>query len=216
MPTPQEVADDFKSQVESIFDTYCCNLCSIVLARDFIAKMMNENPIIENKLVALTTRTMVDDNYFLFTTRTNGELLKGPTEEGKQPVILGRMLVVFLFELWEHHFRPLFSKAHGDQNVSSNFFGDLRLLRNCIVHNNAVCDSKTAKELCVLPRHKEDEVITIGFLGAMLIRQLLFDSIEVLRTEPVEALTRPQADAFNLNYQHLPFEDRWLALAYSP
>ncbi len=67
---------------------------------------------------------------------TIGELLARLNPAGRQRKAVRARLIVFAYTLWENVYRPIISQECGLDRVDSDAFGDLRLYRNAILHNN--------------------------------------------------------------------------------
>lgn len=61
--------------------------------------------------------------------------LQGPVE-----ISLDQQFIVFLFSIWEHEYRPRLAVAHGcpTDSVRYPLLGDLRRLRNDVVHHHGI------------------------------------------------------------------------------
>ena len=66
---------------------------------------------------------------------TLGEMRTRNEPSGDNSMLLGNMCVVMLYEHWECHFRPVLNNAVGASKIPVPIWGDLRLLRNGILHN---------------------------------------------------------------------------------
>jgi hypothetical protein len=66
--------------------------------------------------------------------------------------VLAKSLLVSLYAKWDEYYRPLFAKDVGAEpkNVKCDLLGDLRLIRNCIVHAKSVITNEHTK-LKVIP-----------------------------------------------------------------
>ena len=99
---------------------------------------------------------------------------------------LSKSYIVFIYQMWEEHFRieiaNNFSIKKGD--VTSDFFGDLRRLRNSIIHNNAEILRKDIENLKILELglnkqyNKGKLVISQNMLGH-IIEQLNLMEVKV-------------------------------------
>jgi len=60
---------------------------------------------------------------------------------------LAKSLLVTIYAEWDEYYRPKYAKEVGikKNQVKCPLFGDLRLLRNCIVHDNSVLKAKHTK-----------------------------------------------------------------------
>ena len=72
---------------------------------------------------------------------------------------LGHQFVVFLLAGWEHEYRPRLAAAHGCDagDIKVPVIGDLRLMRNDIIHHHAIATSSNSGR-CQVLRHW----VTIG------------------------------------------------------
>jgi hypothetical protein len=79
-------------------------------------------------------------------------LRKRNEADGYNYVLLARLLVVLLYELWETGYRTPIAAAAGvsRDNLLVPVFGDLRFLRNEILHNKARLSPATPAKLKVI------------------------------------------------------------------
>jgi hypothetical protein len=72
-----------------------------------------------------------------------GDLIDRNSDDGPNQRMLSRSCIIFVYSLWGA-IRPLYASAVGrdQQDVSSDVFGDLRLYRNAIVHNNGILEKQ--------------------------------------------------------------------------
>jgi hypothetical protein len=82
------------------------------------------------------------------------EALKQVEPNGAVEIRLGHQWIVFLYELWEHEYRPRLAKVHGRPvgDEKYDLLGDLRHLRNDVVHHHGVATSGNTGR-CVLLSH---------------------------------------------------------------
>jgi hypothetical protein len=71
---------------------------------------------------------------------TMGELRALGTPDGQFSDVLAKAILVSLYSEWDEYFRPRLAESIGvpKNAVRSNIIGDLRLIRNCIVHSQSV------------------------------------------------------------------------------
>jgi len=70
-----------------------------------------------------------------------GELIQALRRGGDFEIQNCHAFVVFIFHLWDEYYRPRIAKAMGleqSKQLKSDLFGDVRLLRNAIIHNQAI------------------------------------------------------------------------------
>lgn len=104
--------------------------------------------------------------------RPENRIFIGPGEPGKVPVtaamyqlelyekmkrdgefsdVLAKSLLVAIYSDWEEHFRTKFAtsiNARSNQ-VKCDLMGDLRRIRNCIVHERSILSAKDIKMVCL-------------------------------------------------------------------
>ena len=73
-------------------------------------------------------------------------------KNGSNAQQLSQAAIVFLFTYWELEVRPRLAKARGVavREVHSDIMGDLRIMRNAILHSKGVLDSNDYKKLLKL------------------------------------------------------------------
>ena len=62
-------------------------------------------------------------------------------------------LIVFMYHLWDEYYRPRIAAALGLEQcgqLKSDLFGDIRLIRNAIIHNQAILTEKEYSKLRML------------------------------------------------------------------
>jgi hypothetical protein len=82
------------------------------------------------------------------------EALTQVESNGPVETRLGHQWIVFLYELWEHEYRPRLAKIHSRalEDERYDLLGDLRHLRNDVVHHGGIATSGNTGR-CVLLRH---------------------------------------------------------------
>ena len=79
---------------------------------------------------------------------TQGQAKERNRKGGLNHAFLASMCLVTLYQFWEDHFRGRIADALGVDPATAlkvPVFGDLRLIRNSIIHNAGVATSDTAK-----------------------------------------------------------------------
>jgi hypothetical protein len=74
--------------------------------------------------------------------------------EGPVTARLGQQWIVFVYTLWEHEYRKRLAAAHGCavRDVKYPLLGDIRLLRNDVVHHSGVATPENAGK-CQVVHH---------------------------------------------------------------
>ena len=106
-----------------------------------------------------------DDNRFFYTLgdplstenvllheTTQGDFKARNSDEGPNCMLLARFLIVILYELWETGYRSDIAKAADlpRSKLLLPVFGDLKRLRNAILHNKGRLTPQTAQKLEVV------------------------------------------------------------------
>lgn len=76
------------------------------------------------------------------------------TKDGADTQIAAQAMIVFTFHIWEEKYRTALTTNAGKplpQPVASDVMGDLRLIRNAIIHNKGIAD--TAVGRCTVLKH---------------------------------------------------------------
>lgn len=83
---------------------------------------------------------------------TVGEFKKCNEENGKNYIRAAQLLIVMIFIFWEEEYREKIAAASSlkKQDLKIPIFGDLRLLRNAIVHDKGIIKETTYSNLKVI------------------------------------------------------------------
>jgi len=93
---------------------------------------------------------------------TLGEMKDRNKPDGPNCLYLGNMCVVMLYSYWEHYLRKSLTKAMGlTKSIHRPVWGDLRILRNILLHNKGKANS-TIKNMEVFNWYQPGDTITIG------------------------------------------------------
>lgn len=78
---------------------------------------------------------------------TQGEFKARNRKAGRNPRLIGNLCTVLIYQYWEDHFRALLATALGvaSNTIQIDVMGDLRLIRNSIIHNGQVATHETAR-----------------------------------------------------------------------
>ena len=118
-----------------------------------LAKLRKDNkppPTIEEMdraqaFFARTAPTVPDARYLHRTTQ--GEFKSRNSENGVNTILMDRSIIVTMYSFWEEHFRPTIAAAANltKDEIKLDIFGDLRILRHCIIHRIGKCDVEIKK-----------------------------------------------------------------------
>jgi hypothetical protein len=109
---------------------------------------------------------------------TLGGTLERLRYEGPSEIYLGNMTLVFLYEVWEGRIRAKVAEAHGVKrdDLLVPLFGDVRHLRNLILHAGAFADKRVLK-FEVFGWFQPGDQIEIG-------RERLYEIVRAIRALP--------------------------------
>ena len=97
-------------------------------------------------------------------------------------------LIVFMYHLWDEYYRPRIAAALGLEQpgqLKSDFFGDIRLIRHAIIHNQAVLtenDYIKLKMLASLPELRPGELKLTQETTQLIVAGL--DQLQLRATPP--------------------------------
>lgn len=135
------IVEEFKEAVISSCAIHGASLVGIrQLSKDLLARPRHpENPD--------PTISFTDGNPSLPTTLHAGRMRVSDfealaAEGGLAEERLGHQLIVFVYTIWDSTYRPSLAKALQVEpnSIQAPIMGDLRLLRNDIVHNKGIAD----------------------------------------------------------------------------
>ncbi|MCR9161924.1 MAG: hypothetical protein ACE37F_26070 [Nannocystaceae bacterium] len=95
---------------------------------------------------------------------TQGQFKARNAKGGHNQVLLGQMLLVLLYEHWESEHRARVAAAIGipRKDLKASLFGDLRLVRNDIIHCRGIIQEKTIEKLEVVQGLVVGEVLRLS------------------------------------------------------
>ena len=103
------------------------------------------------------------------------EILSQAGSDGRANIWLSQQWIVAMYSKWEHEFRPLFSSLCDVpvEEVQSDLFGDLRHLRNDVVHHSAVATASNSGKCKLLGFFEPGDVINLVAEHFLIIRSNL-------------------------------------------
>jgi len=94
---------------------------------------------------------------------TQGDFKRRNVKGGKNHVRAAQLLIVLLYSFWEHEYRPRLAGSLGladADGLKIPLFGDIRLVRQDIIHHRGVVTKDTATKLSVLAGfHEGNEIL---------------------------------------------------------
>ena len=122
---------------------------------------------------------------------TQGELLKGLEDGGLFEDHVAKSLVVVIYHLWNEYYRPRIAKAVSSEpnQVECDLLGDIRRVRNLIIHETSVLPGSFANSLTFLPQIWNFESTELRITRGMV--HSLMEQLNALRL----TITDPRASA---------------------
>ena len=122
---------------------------------------------------------------------TQGELLKGLEDGGLFEDHVAKSLVVVIYHLWNEYYRPRIAKAVSAEpnQVVCELLGDIRRVRNLIIHESSVVPGSFANSLTFLPQIWNFESTELRITSGMV--HSLMEQLNALRL----TITDPRASA---------------------
>ena len=104
-------------------------------------------------------------------------------KDGLYSDTLAKSFVTYIYAEWDEYYRHKIAKSIGikKNNIKSNLMGDLRLIRNCIVHNNSIITNEHQKLTELNWNLKEGKLtITLKDFSALMdqINKMVVEAIE--------------------------------------
>lgn len=106
--------------------------------------------------------------------RTNDEFAGRLSLGGRDRILRNRSLIVFLYELWDHHYRPEIAAVLGRpaREIISPVFGDLRQFRNDIAHHASILQRQCTALNLVRPGESIDLISQMDRLFEIVVGEL--------------------------------------------
>lgn len=112
------------------------------------------------------------------------DLLEGLREGGGFDNQHAKAVIVFIYHIWEGYYRGRIAESLRVKtaNVSCDLLGDLREIRNSIIHNNSIIEGKTLEKLSFLSgiwRVELGELVITSIMLHSLMEQLTAIRVEI-------------------------------------
>lgn len=84
-------------------------------------------------------------------------------DDGPVETLLGWQWIVSVYALWEEEYRPRLAEAHGRTQAEEMYplLGDLRLLRNDVIHHRGIATADNTGRCEVLKWFQPDQIILV-------------------------------------------------------
>lgn len=93
------------------------------------------------------------------------EIIERNKKDGMNQIVIARMTLVTIYQYWEDNYRAKIAGAIGEADKSIlkiPALGDIRNLRNCIIHNNSIATTAVEKNVRFNWFKKGEEVYISG------------------------------------------------------
>ncbi|HZQ46824.1 MAG TPA: hypothetical protein VFC07_07435, partial [Verrucomicrobiae bacterium] len=117
---------------------------------------------------------------------TQGQFKRRNAKGGKNHVRAAQLLIVLLYSFWEHEYRPKLAEALGLANPNElrmPLFGEIRELRNDVLHHHGVVTRETVKKLLVFSNVQENKEIILTEITVGLLIGHIKEAIDNLVTD---------------------------------
>lgn len=123
-----------------------------------------------------------DPSHFLEHRTTKTDLMSRNAPGGRNSVLAAQHLVVLIFTFWETRYRSTIADALGLKvdDLKVPLIGDLRRLRNDIVHSRGRISKETAAKIEVMTHFKEADEIVLGKDAVRALMQGLRTALDSL------------------------------------
>lgn len=136
--------NDFRSEITDIYKSYRINHFSLYYTRSTYSDFKDSHSQINNFKVEDSDLNEVIDF-------SEENVINDTSEYGKYQKISGGLVLVMFYQLWEDKYRKLIADnlAVEKNDLKNDLFGELRYLRQSIVHNHfaGISDLKKLKIL---------------------------------------------------------------------
>ena len=121
---------------------------------------------------------------------TQGELLNGLEDGGLFEDHAAKSLIVVIYHLWNEYYRPRIAKAVSAEpnQVECELLGDIRRVRNLIIHESSILPDSFSDALIFLPQIWSFESTELKITGGMV--HSLMEQLNALRVTIAEPRTR--------------------------
>lgn len=156
---------------------YICFFFSAKGASDSADEFENKKPDPEARLwisdvnKSKNGTATIDKNYASISVK---EYLDSSKYDGAFPNEIAKSFICAIYSLWDEKYRNLMAKAaHVEQKkISSELMGDLRHIRNCIVHSKSIITSENEKIKAIKWSIQKGELKITGKMFRDLIDQI--------------------------------------------
>ncbi len=148
----KRLAAEFVAEINAVYGLYLDAMAGFSALSNMITQTQRETGANDDSAFFYAFGAPTDPANILLHQTTQGALKHRIQDGGRHFFLLGRLLIVLLYELWETGYRtPLATAADVSRDtLLVSIFGDLRTLRHEILHNKGRLNAETLGKLEVL------------------------------------------------------------------
>lgn len=166
MKTSIEIISDFDLIVKELFGIYLDTLMGFQLTLNGVENTRNNLASEKGETIEQINRYSFRHTTF-FSERiheeTLGDFIIRMSKDGRNTTFAANMCIISIFHYWEDHYRKAIADALNisKEDLKTDIIGDIRLLRNSIVHHNAIA-LKEIEKCKILNLFKEHDIIKLS------------------------------------------------------
>ncbi len=208
-PIPQErrvalveTTQEFAGRLDALYGLYLDattgfrhNVAATEKAQEQTAQLVSDRAELDQAPITYGRGEHNDPNSVRQHQTTQGEYKARNSPGGSNYRLLSHTLIVFAFQLWEHEYRPRIAKLLGIEKTKElkvPIFGDLRHLRNEILHHRGVLRERISNRLEVISGREVGQVISFSQAD---VEQLVHD-IKAALDDTVQSATGARNSRF--------------------
>lgn len=144
----KEVLDELISVIDDIYSIYLDSSMGFVQNKRIIEESQKTSMTtlnlsqehLDNLPMTFGAGAPGDPNTIVLHQSKQGDFKSRNERGGRNHITLGNLCIVLLYQYWEDYYRGEIanSLSKGKNEVHSDVFGDLRLLRNSILHHRSI------------------------------------------------------------------------------
>ena len=141
-----QLTTNFIEKCHEIYTLYSLTSMGLVLEIDKL-KGLPRNPNNPNPTLFIGNAAPSEGRYQARVSMS--DLIDKGGKDGELIDSLGKLFIVHFFTLWNDEYRASIAKSLGikSDELKCDFFGELRIIRNSIIHNNSILLEKDIKKL---------------------------------------------------------------------
>lgn len=184
-----QASEEFNEVIDHIYGVY---LDSTTLAFRLLREWVINDQLSTSKITGLSIEDLDKSKFYfgvgdpntsdshVLLSCTQGQLKKRNDKDSDNYIVIANISVVLIYQYWEDSYREQIAKQLGLPNKNDlklDIMGDLRLLRNSIIHHNAVA-LKEVENCKLLKWFKEKDKI---YINSKMFETIIFHIKEFIK-----------------------------------